>query len=105
LSGLPVIAAAFVDGRAAEPTEGFVTSSGFAVGGYTRTASGQYSLALAGTPPPDNNCVVLCTSFGAGGGSFFTQARVTGGAVKVFTQDTGGVTNDGLFYVAVLDNR
>lgn len=102
-SGLPVIAAAFVDGRNGQPTEGFVTNNGFAT--YTRAANGQYSLALAGTPPPDDNCVVLCTNLGAPGGSAFIQARVLAGAVLVFLQDTAGVTSDGLFYVAVIDDR
>lgn len=99
-TGLPVIAAAFVDGRNGQPTEGFVSQQGFA--SYTRNVNGQYTLVLAGTPPPDDNCVVICTTFGAGGGSAFTQTRVTGGAVLVFGQDTAGVTHDELFYVAVI---
>ncbi len=59
-SGLSIIAAALVNGE--PPGDGFISNEGFST--YTRVGPGQYQLALAGTPPPNINCVVNVTLTG-----------------------------------------
>ena len=101
----PIIAAALVNGQ--PPGDGFVSSSGFT--SYTRTGPGQYELVLAGTPPPDINCIVNVTLFfnGAVAPVNATVAGgVLGGIVIVAISDAAGTGFvDAVFNVIVTDNR
>jgi len=103
--GIPVIAAALVNGQFNQPTEGFITQKGFTT--YTRIAAGQYALQLAGVPPPEDNCIVHVTiNSPTGGASIVGAAVLAGGIVRVglFFQPLQQ-TLDGRFYVTVYDNR
>lgn len=100
-----MIAAALVNGQVGQPNEGFITQKGFTT--YTRLAAGQYALQLAGTPPPEDNCIVNVTiNSPTGGGSITGAAVLVGGIVRVglFFQPLQQ-TLDGRFYVTVVDNR
>jgi len=103
--GSPIIAAALVNG--VPPGDGFLSSSGFTT--YTRTGLGQYELVLAGTPPPDINCIVNVTLFfnGAVAPVNATVAGgVLGGIVFVIISDASGIGFlDSPFNVIVTDNR
>ena len=104
--GIPIVAAALVEGR--QPGDGFLSNRGFL--SYTRTGPGQYQLALAGTPPPDANCVVNVTLF-----TLLTNTvNLTGGVLGgvVFVSIYGGnplpgnpVFQDARFNVIVTDDR
>ena len=104
--GSTIIASALVDGQGGSPTEGFITQSGFVPGSYTRITQGQYSLQLAGTPPPADNCIVNVTINSATGGVTIAGAAVlAGGIVRVglFFQPLQQ-TLDGRFYVTVTND-
>lgn len=104
--GAPIIASALVKGQ--PPGDGFVTSRGFL--SYTRIGSGDYRLTLAGTPPPDNNCVVNVTLATLLTNTVNVVASVGGGVV--FVRIYGGnplpgnpVFTDADFNIIVTDDR
>ena len=106
--GIPIIAAAFVEGR--PPGDGFISSRGFGFLSYTRISAGQYRLALPIVRPPDINCVVNVTLSDALGATVNVVASVSGGVVSVLIY--GGaplpgnpVFMDARFYVIVTDDR
>lgn len=82
----------------------YVTSKGFS-GGLGHSATGRYQLTLAGTPPPDNNCipvVTLATNFSV---AVSVSVTVASGVVDVFiSSEPGGAGIDGDFYVSVTSN-
>lgn len=79
---------------------GFITNQGFSA--FVRNSDGNYSLTLAGSPPPDDNCIVNVTS---NSGLFVVLATVTAGVVAVFTAaPTTGTLTDCNFYITVVDN-
>jgi Collagen triple helix repeat (20 copies) len=99
--GSPIIAAARVNGNLGG---GFFSNKGFA--SITRNSAGNYSLPLAGTPPPDNNAIVNVTINTAFSTSVVAAAFVSGGVVQVqLLAEPGGGGIDGNFYVTVTDNR
>ena len=101
-SGTPIIAAALVNGQPAG--DGFVSNKGFA--SYVRTGPGQWQLALAGTPPPDANCIVNVTLDTLLSNEVNVVAGVVVGVVGIFIYTpTGTVFRDARFYVTVTDNR
>jgi len=104
--GAPIIATALVDGR--PPGDGFITSRGF--GPYNRVGPGQYQLTLAGTPPPDTNCVVNVTLNTALSDTVNVVAGVSGGVVTVLIYagipiPSSPVFQDARFNVIVTDDR
>lgn len=104
--GAPIIAAALVNGVPAG--DGFVSQRGFS--SYTRTSAGQYRLALAGTPPPDANCVVNVTLATALTNTVNVVAGVVGGVVTVLIYAGAPLPNspvfqDARFNVIVTDDR
>jgi hypothetical protein len=96
-SGPPIIAAAFVDGVAGSPTEGFISNFGFTA--YAHPSQGHYSLTLA-SPPADDNCIVSLTNFVIEG------VLVTGGVLNItnFDDQLQIFRDAGLFYVIVVNN-
>lgn len=102
-----VIAAAQCDGQVVGG--GFITQRGFS--GFVHAGTGEYSLTLAGNPPPDNNCIVNVTLFNQGGLATLdvavnVTAKVSGGVVEVFIYNPvpspAGVNSN--FYVTVTNN-
>ncbi len=85
---------------------GFITQRGFTT--FTRNSPGDYSLVLAGTPPPDNNCVVNVTLRTLFSVPVVFRAIVAAGVVRVqfFNTATGqqGFA-DADFNVIVTDDR
>ena len=105
-SGLPIIAAAQVDGQPAG--DGFLSNNGFA--SYLRTAPGQYQLTLAGAPPPDINCVVTATLNTLLTATVNVVTGVLGGIVFVqiyagAPQPGNPVFQDARFNVVVTNNQ
>jgi hypothetical protein len=98
--GLPVIAAASVNGNATTNS-----SSGF-VGPVGHPGAGVYQLTLA-SPPPDANIIPLVTTDSTSGVGV-PLASVAGGVVTVRmvagSNVAVGTTSDGAFFIAVLDN-
>jgi hypothetical protein len=99
-----VIAAANCNGQAAG--SGFIAGHrGFS--SFTRNSAGNYSIALDGNPPPDNDCVVLVTPRTAFSVPVAFVGAVSGGVVTVLFNNVGtsGGPIDANFGVAVVDDR
>lgn len=88
--------------------DGFISQRGFS--SYTRTGPGQYQLALAGTPPPDANCVVNVTLNTLLSATVNLVGGMLGGVVFVSIyagspQPSSPVFQDARFNVIVTDDR
>ena len=70
---IPVIAAAFVETLVSTPPV-FLSNKGFV--SVTMPTTGDYFLRLAGTPPPDANCVVEVSALVANNGGFIPEVNV-----------------------------
>jgi hypothetical protein len=93
-----VIASAFADGINGD----FFTSKGF--GAFTKNSTGSYSLPLAGSPPPDENCVVNVTLGTVFSNAVNVVAGVSSGKVNVFVFSPPGTPADSRFYVTVVND-
>ncbi len=105
-SGLPIVAAALVNGQPAG--DGFISNNGFT--SYLRTGPGQYQLALAGTPPPDINCVVTATLNVLLTATVNIVTQVAGGVVFISVyagapQPGNPVFQDARFNIVVTNNQ
>lgn len=88
--------------------DGFLSNNGFTT--YLRTGPGQYQLALAGTPPPDVNCVVAVTLNSLPTATLNVAAGVAAGVVFVSIyagapQPGNPVFQDARFNVVVTNNQ
>jgi hypothetical protein len=97
-SGGSVIASAFADGVNGD----FFTSKGF--GTFTKNSTGNYSLPLAGSPPPDENCVVNVTLSTEFSNAVNIVAGVSSGVVNVLVFSPPGTAADSRFYVTVVND-
>jgi hypothetical protein len=83
----------------------FITSKGF--GPFNKISTGVYHLPLAGTPPPDDNCIPI-VNLGAPfqDNGLFIGALISGGIVEITIVDnSGGATpTDAVFTITVANN-
>jgi hypothetical protein len=98
VSGIPVIAAAFCNGFGGS----YFSSKGF--GPFNKLGTGSYVLPLAGSPPPDINCVASFTNNSPTSSPLAVATQVSGGSVTI-TVTSGGVPVDTNFYVIVVNDQ
>lgn len=94
----PIIASAFADGVNGV----FFTSKGF--GAFTKNSTGNYTLPLAGSPPPDINCVVNVTLSTEFANAANVVVGVASGKVNVLVFSPPGTPADSRFYVTVVND-
>lgn len=97
-SGQPTIASAFVNG----PGGAYFTSKGF--GALTKVGTGDYSLPLSGSPPPDENNIVNVTLATELANAANIVVGVTAGVVNVLIFSPPGTPADSRFYITVVND-
>jgi hypothetical protein len=95
----PIIAAAIYNGATAT----IISQKGF--GAFVKISTGIYEISIAGTPPPNANCVVNCTTTDAFQ-SFESVVAVGVVHIEIFNQmGQTAVHADTTIHVTVMDDR
>lgn len=108
-AGNTILAAALVDGSAPPFGPSFISDVGFL--SVIRNSAGNYSLQLAGVPPPADDLIVNATIYPGPHTTEFIlppEVSVTGSIVNVqltgYSSGSVGPPTDGAFYITVLNN-